>query len=321
VEKNIFENVRSACRTVVKNAKYVRINYDHIAAYALSLPLQHAPAPGLDPQCHYLGHGDDTVAFILILDSVNFGSGYFPHLHKRPGMSGYFTVASSLNDYFTIQGPLSAKKLCDISIENCAEIFDQDLKKQPARDLMQLFAKALADLGRYITEKFDASFVGLVDAANASADRLVKLMIKMPFFDDVEIYDNRKVPFYKRAQLTAADLALAFGGTGIGKFNDLDSLTIFADNLIPHVLRVDEVLIYDTGLAQRIDSGDLIPAGSAEEVEIRACAVHAVELLKEKILHSGESVTASELDYLLWNRGQQSYYKSRPRHRTQTVFY
>jgi hypothetical protein len=28
------------------------------------------------------------------------------------------------------------------------------------------------------------------------------------------------------------------------------------------------------------------------------------------------------LDYLLWNRGQQPYYKkARPRHRTRTVFY
>jgi transposase len=30
---------------------------------------------------------------------------------------------------------------------------------------------------------------------------------------------------------------------------------------------------------------------------------------------------AMGLDYLLWNRGQQPYYKARPRHRTRTVFY
>ena len=53
------------------------------------------------------------------------------------------------------------------------------------------------------------------------------------------------VPFYKRAQLTAADLSLAFDGKGLGSFEDLDQLTIFADNLVPHVLRVDKVLLYE----------------------------------------------------------------------------
>ena len=39
--------------------------------------------------------------------------------------------------------------------------------------------------------------------------------------------------FYKRAQIVASDLALA----GVAEFDDLDRLTIFADNLVPHVLR------------------------------------------------------------------------------------
>ncbi len=55
----------------------------------------------------------------------------------------------------------------------------------------------------------------------------------MPFFDDRG--------FYKRAQITPSDLALA----GVAEFDDLDRLTIFADNLVPHVLRVDGVLRYE----------------------------------------------------------------------------
>ena len=59
----------------------------------------------------------------------------------------------------------------------------------------------------------------------------------MPLFDDPG--------FYKRAQIVPADLALA----GVAEFDDLDRLTIFADNLVPHVLRVDGVLAYDAELA------------------------------------------------------------------------
>ena len=102
-----------------------------------------------------------------------------------------------------------------------------------------------------------------------------------------------------------------------GHFVDLDRLTIFADNLVPHVLRVDGVVSYAPDLLARIEREELIPAGSAEEVEIRACAVHAVELIRNQL----HGVTSMQLDYLLWNRGQARAYKAQPRHRTRTVFY
>ena len=139
----------------------------------------------------------------------------------------------------------------------------------------------------------------------------------MPYFQDVSVYEGLNVPLYKRAQIAASDLALAFDGQGWGAFHDLDKLTIFADNLVPHVLRVDGVLRYEEGLVHRIDAGELIPAGSPEEVEIRAVALHAVERLAERL----PGVTPRDLDVYLWNRGQGAAYKAAPRHRTRTVFY
>jgi hypothetical protein len=293
VEINFLDKVRTACRAVAEKAIHVRINYDLIPTYASSLPVHKAITPELDPQNHYLDHGEGTVAFILTLDSVNFGSGYFPHLQKHPGMSGYFTVTSALNDYFKNQGPVSAYQLRNTTREDCAKIFGQDLNNPPVKELMQHFSKALNDLGRYLLENFGGRFDNLVAFANASVDRFVEILIKMPYFNDVESYDNFNVPFYKRAQLAAADLALAFNGNGWGHFNDLDKLTIFADNLVPHVLRVDNVLTYEKNLVDRIDSGEMIPSGSPEEVEIRATAVHAVELLKEELQNAGNPVTSA----------------------------
>jgi hypothetical protein len=108
----------------------------------------------------------------------------------------------------------------------------------------------------------------------------------------------------------------------VGRFEDLDRLTIFADNLVPHVLRVDGVLTYDDGLAGRIDREELLMPGSAEEVEIRACAVAAVEMMREALAREGTRVTAMGLDFVLWNRGQDKYYKTiKPRHRARSVYY
>jgi len=144
----------------------------------------------------------------------------------------------------------------------------------------------------------------LVAEADGSAERLASILAEgMPFFDDVG--------FWKRAQIAANDLALA----GVAEFEDLDRLTIFADNLVPHVLRVDGVLAYEPELAARIDAGELLPLGD-EEREIRACAVHACELVSERL-----GMPARLIDVALWTRGQAPRYKSVPRHRTRTVYY
>jgi hypothetical protein len=322
VHTHLLDEIRTACKTVAKSATHVRIRDGRIASYATSLKKAGGIPPGLDSACHYLGRGEDTASFFLTLNAVNFGSGYFPHLRKRPGMSGYFTVASSLNDYYRRHGPLPAEALTRLQAEDCAKIFGQDLSSGPIRELMGLFARALNDLGTYLLKDFDGRFVDLIEAAGDSAERLVRILGEIPFFNDVENYRSMRLPFFKRAQITAADLSLAFGGDGWGRFDDLDRLTMFADNLVPHVLRVDGVLTYDEELASMIDREELIPAHSQEEIEIRACAVHAVELMVKALQKTGKQVTAMNLDYLLWNRGQEPYYKTiGPRHRTRTVFY
>jgi hypothetical protein len=143
----------------------------------------------------------------------------------------------------------------------------------------------------------------------------------MPLYRDVSQYDEFSVPFYKRAQITAMDLAVAFDERGLGWFEDLGDLTIFADNLVPHVLRCEGVLSYNAPLAARIDGGELLRPGSREEVEIRAAALHAVERMADLIRAHNPLATASRLDHVLWNRGQRPEFKARPRHRCRTSFY
>ena len=124
----------------------------------------------------------------------------------------------------------------------------------------------------------------------------------MPFFADRG--------FYKRAQIAANDLHLA----GVVDIRTSTALTIFADNLVPHVLRVDGVLRYDDELARRIDAGHRAAAGGEHEREVRACAVHACEALARRA-----GVPAATLDNWLWNRGRAPA-ASRP-HITRTVYY
>lgn len=318
---SIFANIRAGAARVMRESRFVRIDLDRIAPYARSLPLERLRAPVLDPLAHFVGQPRDTIAFFITLDSINFGSGYFPNLKKLPNRSGYFTIATHMANHFRANGPIWPRELSMISTARCRELFQQSADGGPIDELMSHFGRALRDLGQLLRSEFNDDFVQLVRAADHSAERLALILARMPYFRDVQKYRNTDVPFYKRAQLAAADLNLALRDDDLGRFDDLDQLTIFADNLVPHVLRCDGVLRYAERLATRIDAGQLIQANSEEEIEIRAAAVHAAELIVQELTQARQPITAMQIDYLLWNRGQEPSYKATPRHRARTVYY
>ena len=287
----LCDQVRASSAATAAAARHVEID---LAALDRIEP---GPPPVLDPERHYLeGSRADVARYLVTLDSINFGSGWFPTLRKRPGTSGYYTVAWSLADRFRADGPWSNAELRALTAAEVAAVMGQ-----PAdHELMALFAHALNELGDFLGDR-DA--LTLIEEAGGSAERLAESLTAMPMFRDEG--------FWKRAQITANDLALA----GVAEFADLDRLTIFADNLVPHVLRMDGVLRYAPALAAHIDREELLAPGE-EEREIRACAVHACELIAGRL-----GIPPRDLDVMLWNRGQAARYKARPRHRTRTVYY
>jgi hypothetical protein len=268
-----------------------------------------------------VGTPASRLAFVLTLDAINFGSGWFPTLRKRAGRSGYYTIALGLKDRFDAHGPWSAAELARLAPADLAAVTGQSPDDPQAAELMALFAGALNDLGALLAARHGGRFEALVEAAGGSAERLVATLAEMPLYRDVARYDDFAVPFYKRAQITVADLAIAFAGEGPGRFDDLDQLTCFADNLVPHVLRCADVLVYAPELAARIAAEQLLASGSPEEVEIRAAGVHAVERLVAAIRAAGGHATAHAIDMALWHHGQRPEIKAHPRHRTRCPYY
>lgn len=318
----VLDEIRERCAEVAERATHVRIDHERLAAYAGEVPVESLGRRTDDPAHHPIGDPEDTAAFVVSLDAINFGSGWFPTLRKRPGMSGYHTVATSWREHAEAEGVPTAYRLTELTRADTCRIFGQADDDGPAAELMELFASALNDLGAFLLEEYGGSFLAMIDDAGHSAERLVGILGRMPVFHDVSEYHGVDVPFYKRAQITSVDLDLAFDGQGPGRFDDLHRPTMFADNLVPHVLRVDGVLVYDDALADLIERGELLAPGTDAEIEIRACGLHAVELLGTRLREAGhERATSARLDTWLWTRGGGERYKARPRHRTRTICY
>ncbi|HEU4702316.1 MAG TPA: queuosine salvage family protein [Conexibacter sp.] len=303
----LVDEVRSGCAWVAERATRVTIEHDAIPAYAAALPGPPKPDPG---DALVAGPAELRAAFHLTLDAINFGSGWFPTLRKRDGRSGYWTVALGLRDRFAAHGAWSAAELCALDAATVATTLGQD----PQHELMALFASSLNDLGAHVADEHGGSFLAVAQSAGGSAVALAERLAGWDCFADASPYDGRRIPFCKRAQIAASDLHHA----GVADFRaDLDRLTLFADNLVPHVLRLDGVLRLDSQLAARIEREQPIPHDSPEEVELRACAVHAVEL----IVGERPDLTAQQVDHLLWNRGGGARYKAVPRPRCRCTAY
>ncbi len=283
------DEVRRHCAEVARAARSVRIDLDATTATS--------GVAGLNAEQHFLEGSPEQVArYVLILDTINFGSGWFPTL--RHGSTEAMT--ERLTAFVRGRGgaPWWGAELGAVDAAGIAAVLDEDAD----HPLMVLFAEGLAQLGAFVDGR-DA--LDLIAAADGSAARFAaQLADGMAFFKDMG--------FFKRAQITANDLVLA----GVAAFDDVDELTVFADNYLPHVLRLDGVLVLDDALAARVDRGELLEPGGAHERELRACAVHACEELATRL-----GIAPRLLDNWLWNRGCEPAYLARPAHLARTVFY
>lgn len=318
---SIFDEIRAAAREVARRARFVRIDEAGLDALAARMAAGDLDDGDDDPTHHRMSDDTSTIAYVITMDAINFGSGWFPLLRKPDGRSGYFTIATALRRSFESEGPWSTARMCSLDAAACARIFGQDENDAQVGELMGHFASSLRDLGAFLEVHCDGKFEALVETAERRAATLVEQLVQMPLYRDVARYDGFEVPLYKRAQITVADLASAFGRRGPGAFDDLGDLTMFPDNLVPHVLRCEGALAYAPDLLGRIDAGTLIESGSPEEVEIRAVGLHAVEELTARIRASGREVFPHQVDQRLWSYGQRPEIKARNRHRTRTVFY
>ncbi len=159
-----MDELREACETVAARARSVRIDAAAIRPYAASLaaPLTAAtagpiapPPAGLDPE--------GIATFWLTLDSINFGSGWFPTLRKRDGRSGYNTVALAWREHHGAHGPLTPAQLAGLDAAAVAAMLGQD----PGHELMALYALSLNDLGARLRDA--GGVTAVIEAADGSA--------------------------------------------------------------------------------------------------------------------------------------------------------
>ncbi len=296
--------VRAGAAAAADRARLVRIDESGLDSVAASLD----PTP-LEPfpEERWEGDPDRRAMGVVAWNAVNFGSGWFPHVVKLPGHCGARTMGARWQQHCSEHGVPTAGWLSEVTVEQVAAVFRQPIDGE-VRGLLDAFTSAWRELGVHLLEHHDGSALRLVQAVDGSGAALAAELGALACWDDRHDLDGLEVPLYKRAQIVVSHLA----GAGVGRFEDLDALTAFADNLVPHVLKVSGVLVVDPALDARIEREELLASGERGEVELRAVAVHAVELLVDRLRSAGhDHATAATVDHRLWQQGQDPTVKAK----------
>ena len=270
-----------------------------------------------------------TLRFILVLDSLNFC--FWPlenYEYDHLGSSLKYILENDPSAF----DPVNLMKLSSTTLnEWLLSEFEYDKDKNIEIPLLLERTRFLNEVGRIIHCEYDDKVGKFVQSANHSAPKLVELVTKkFRCFADHCIWPitGHQTFLYKRAQIFVAEIYAAFKGKGVGYFEDIGALTSFADYRVPQLLRSLNILKYSKRLGNIVDAKKMIHAGSRDEILIRAAMICAVEKLKDRLnerrrKRNEKELTSIEIDWCLWNRGEQLNLekKLKPHHRTLTTYY
>lgn len=188
--------------------------------------------------------------------------------------------------------------------------------------------KCLHEVGKVLLQEFDGSFRNVVKKSENSAINLLNIIVtKFKCFKDEAVYKGHEVALYKRAQILVGDIWACYRSEGLGYFKDIDKITAFADYRVPQTLLWYGVFKYSEELLNKLEANEILQNGQEEEVEIRGCTIHAVELIKEYALKKLDKnkINSILVDHFLWDfrrkNADKILQKGLPFHKTFSIYY
>ncbi|XGW31907.1 hypothetical protein V3C99_010239 [Haemonchus contortus] len=303
---------------IMENAKHIKINEDGILRVARmiydavkdgSMAEVEFSAQAVHPK----GKGKSAIDWIFFTDTVNFS--FWPDrgtkydvTYEGKKQTGYFAACAAVNK--ALDSGLNVT-----SAEWMAKATEADVDKVFKSDggysipLLKERVKAINDSGRVLLEKWDGSFYNCIIKANGSAANLLEIIVEnFESFRDFAVFCGQKVSFLKRAQILVADVYGALHTDDPAcDFKDIGILTMFADYRVPQALAYLGALEYSPELVKLLKSGQLLPNGSAEEVELRGASIWVCERIVSAIqkLRGEEGdvtrpVHAMDVDLFAW---------------------
>ncbi|EEB06728.1 eukaryotic protein [Schizosaccharomyces japonicus yFS275] len=309
---------------IAGNAVHVRVNEDGCKRVAASIVAE-IDAHGKryetwdSHELHPQTKDTSTLDWIFFIDLLNFSfwsktdvedTGSHPERfaieYHGKRYTGYWSLCAAVNRMLERGIPITDPKFY-ADVERCpngliAEMFSSATSESVP--MLKERIQVLREGGRVLVEKYDGSYANLLKQCSHSAQRLLTLLLRdFPNFNDTSVYRDRNCYILKRAQILVAETWACFGGKDWGRFDDIDTVTMFADYRVPQILWQLECLDYSEEFEGRLRNHEQIAHGDVMEVEMRGCSIWAVECIRKWM--PKYALNAIEIDFYLWDLAKE----------------
>lgn len=343
-------NVLETVEYVANNADHVTVNVNECQSAAGDIlanmkTQSYSTKTWNEPELTPKTKDQTTVDWIFLVDLLNFSfwsdtdvqdsglasSQRFTVSYNDKDYTGYWSLCAAINRALDEGIPITTPSYWasdDFSLEKLAHVFRSVTRETVP--LLEMRYDIMKQAGSVFKDKKLASFAQILEQnkRKSAMDLVATVASLFPSFKDEATYKGRNIHIYKRAQILVADIWACFDGEGYGEFVDIDKVTMFADYRVPQILHDLGCLKYSEGLYKHIGDLKMIESGDPREVELRACSIWAVELIRREMIKrdSETKVNAILIDFFLWDtakKNQQKDYKgvSVQCHRTRSCYY
>ncbi len=300
-DENIFACIKRTTGSFISGRKDVVINNSALEKFASTLradDLRKEPRTPFPLKFDTLA---SELEFLGLLNMLNFASGYRELLHQQTKRGAYSTISYGCIGIHISQ-TINATFLLNLKLIDIPALFgfqthvDYQLqpgvystKKGPLFPLAEQIVRVCNEAGRTMRARGWKGFADFVvttvkrsherKSATPAADFVRELGETFPgSFRDVYVdASGAEVCLYKKAQLFARDIHERFGPTDPRfQFEDIDQMTLCADNVLPAVFRHFGILEVSEPLAKSIASRGPLK-DKAQECALRAAAIVAGE--------------------------------------------
>jgi hypothetical protein len=327
--KPIGSPVIDSLRPVIENSRDVRTHYDKIVEVAKWMAYEELPLPNLAVPFGMEKTPDIAIDFIMVgtvIDTaftdfkthVKFQMDYAGEHHSDSDALFACMKRAMDNGYPLLDG----KYLAKMTRSDMEKIFAGNIEMPMLDEKLALLHEA----GAVLASKYNGRFYNFIQSCSPTlydnGNGLVeKLAAEFPRFNDVSQYDGHEIKIYKLTQLGYWQIYSGLHATGAFKLEDPQKMTAFADYIVPVGLRLIGMTSYSPELEHAINSYQMIPRDSRQEIEIRAHCLYATALLAEeinKIRPAEQRIIIPQIDARLWTHFHTTEW---PHHLTRTIMY